>query len=127
MTLFFVISQNSLEIYQDQIGLESLVFSKISGDKILQLHDKFAQIWQDLYLEYISKANVLEVVISPKASFTDTRIVSIWCRSHCMFSPKVTLTIRKGQPQTQTIESKQTSEILYSQEPKIGSKTMTIL
>ena len=119
MTLFFVLSQNSLEIYFEQCNFENLVFSLDSDAKVLQLHDKFANIWQQLYDEYIVKSSQIKLILKAKASFTDTRIISIWCRSHCMFEANVSfevLSLLQFQAKSQDLQS----EIIYSQAPKIG-------
>ncbi len=123
MTLFFVLSQNSLEIYTEQLEFESLIFSLDSDTKVLQLHDKFANIWLQLYDKYIVKYSQIKLILKLKASFTDTRIVSIWCRSHSMFVPNVSfevLTQHQLEMQNQTTYLE--TQIIYSQAPKIGSK-----
>ena len=121
ITLFFVLSQNSLEVYCDKYHFEDLVFSFDSDTKVLQLHDKFADIWQQLYDKYISKSSQIKLILKPKASFTDTRIISMWCRSHCLFNPGVTFQIITNQ-QLENDSKNNDTEIVYSQAPKIGSK-----
>jgi hypothetical protein len=116
MTLIFTLSQNSLEIYKDKYEFESLIYSVDNGIKVLQLHDKFETIWTKLFDKHITKATKIVINIKPKASFTDTRIISIWCRSHCMFNPITSLIING-----ESVE-KNVSKIIYSQDPKIGSK-----
>jgi hypothetical protein len=116
MTLIFALSQNSLEVYEDKYEFESLIYSVDSDDKVLQLHDKFETIWTKLYDKYITKTTKIVINIKPKASFTDTRIVSIWCRSHCMFNPQISLVINGENTDNSN------AEIIYSQAPKIGSK-----
>jgi hypothetical protein len=121
MTLIFALSQNSLEIYQDKYEFELLIETIDSDQKVLQLHDKFETIWVKLYEKYISNADKIILVINPKASFTDTRIISIWCRSHCMFDPKIDLQILTYE-QFESQNNISNQEIIYSQAPKIGSK-----
>jgi hypothetical protein len=121
MALFFVLSQNSLEIYTEQYEFEKLVFSLDSDTKVLQLHNKFESIWQQLYDEYIIKSSQLKLILKPKASFTDTRIISIWCRSHALFAKDVSFEVVTLQ-QYEDLDKNQKSEIIYSQAPKIGWK-----
>jgi hypothetical protein len=121
MTLIFALSQNSLEIYQDKYEFESLIETIDSDQKVLQLHDKFESTWIKLYDKYVSKADKLVLIIKPKASFTDTRIISIWCRSQCMFDPKVELQILTLE-QFESLNIEINNTIVYSQLPKIGSK-----
>jgi hypothetical protein len=124
MTLFFVLSQNSLEVYSEQYHFEYLVFSLDSDTKVLQLHDKFANNWQQLYDKYIVKSSQIKLILKPKASFTDTRIVSIWCRSHCMFQPNMNFEVLT-QEQFESKSEDMESAIIYSQAPKIGSKSLS--
>ena len=121
MTLFFVLSQNSLEVYEEQFDFENLIFSLYSDTRILQLHDKFANIWQQLYDKYIVKSSQIKLILKPRASFTDTRIVSIWCRSHCMFEPSFSFEVLTHE-QFETKSQYEINEIVYSQAPKIGMK-----
>jgi hypothetical protein len=121
MTLIFALSQNSLEIYQDKYELENLIETVKSDQKVLQLHGKFESIWAKIFENYVSKATNLVLIIKPKASFTDTRIISIWCRSHCMFETKVELQILTLE-QFESQNNDANKEIIYSQAPKIGSK-----
>jgi hypothetical protein len=121
MTLFFVLSQNSLEVYDHKYFFENLIFSLDSDTKVLQLHDKFTNIWQQLYDKYINNSSQIILILKPKASFTDTRIISIWCRSHCMFEQNVTFEVlTQDQLENKSLNSQ--SEIIYSQVPKIGAK-----
>lgn len=121
MTLYFILSQNSLEVYFNNYYFENLVFSLDSDVNVLQLHDKFVNIWQQLYDKYISKSSQIKLVLKTKASFTDTRIISIWCRSHCMFQPDVDFEVLT-QEQFVNKNKNLESEIIYSQAPKIGWK-----
>jgi hypothetical protein len=121
MTLFFVLSQNSLEVYYQEYHFENLVFSLDSDKEVLQLHDKFTNIWQQLYDKYISKSSQIKLILKPKASFTDTRIVSIWCRSHTMFNTSVKFGVVNEQIESQIENFK--NQIIYSQAPKIGRKS----
>jgi hypothetical protein len=121
MTLFFALSQNSLEIYTDSYHFENLLFSLDSDTSVLQLHNKFAGIWQQLYNKYILTSSQIILILKTRASFTDTRIISIWCRSHCMFVPNVSFRVLT-QEQFADSSSKLEPEIIYSQAPKIGWK-----
>jgi hypothetical protein len=122
MTLFFVLSQNFLEIYFEQYHFENLIFSIDSDTKVLQLHDKFADIWQQLYDKYIVKSSQIKLILKTKASFTDTRIISIWCRSHCMFKPNISFEVLT-QDQFESKSADMEGAIIYSQVPKIGLKS----
>lgn len=122
MTLFFVLSQNSLDVYYQKFYFENLVFSLDGDTKVLQLHDKFINIWSQLYDKYIVKSSQIKLIIKPKASFTDTRIVSIWCRSHCLFNPTVRFEVLKLS-QFENDGPNFESGIIYSQAPKIGCKS----
>jgi hypothetical protein len=125
MTLFFVLSQNSLEVYGGQYHFEKLVFSLDSDTKVLQLHDKFAAIWQQLYDNYIVKTSQIQLILKSKASFTDTRIISIWCRSHCMFDASVIFEVMT-QEQFEDQNQSAKTQIIYSQAPKIGVKVLHV-
>ncbi len=76
------------------------------------------QIWQFLYPKYIESSNNLVLNIKDKASFTDTRLLSIWCRSEVFFSnqkgiPKTFITQKNGEVQ-------ESGEITYLAQPSIG-------
>jgi hypothetical protein len=122
MILFFVLSQNALEVYSQQYEFEKLVFSLDSDTKVLQLHDKFESIWQQLYDEYIVNSSQIKLILKAKASFTDTRIVSIWCRSHVLFCANNSFEVLTQQ-QLEGLNHQTENQIIYSQEPKIGCKS----
>jgi hypothetical protein len=121
MALIFLLSQNSLEVYDELCSFDCLIDSINTDGRVLQLHDKFDQLWSRLYSQHIAKCTEINIVLMPKASFTDTRIISIWCRSHCFFNPKVDLKIQT-QVEFESQLSRFETDIIYSQAPKIGSK-----
>jgi hypothetical protein len=111
MKLIFVLGQNYLDLYDESLHLDNLKYSYNSDAKRLDLAERFEEIWQKNYI-LIKLAKELELHIKEGASFTDTRIVSLWCRSNSMFNKKTTFKIFKG--------DESTNEIQYTREPKIG-------
>ena len=129
MTLFFVLGQNFLEVYANKYEFEGLIEDIRSYDQILELSTKFEAIWYKLYPNYIQSATKIILIILPRAGFTDTRIVSIWCRSKVMFDtehPCIFEIYTKEQYENQNKENRRDynqTNIQYSQMPKIGRAT----
>ena len=138
MTLFFVLGQNFLEVYANKYQFEGFIEDIRSYDQILELSTKFESLWQKLYPNYIQNATKIILIILPRAGFTDTRVVSIWCRSKVMFDTESDIKfgctfeictqeqynnlVNPSNDLSQNLDQIQIthSNIQYSQMPKIG-------
>jgi hypothetical protein len=125
MTLFFVLGQNFLEVYAQKYEFEGLIEDIRSYDQILELSSKFESLWQKLYPDYIQNATKLALILQNRSGFTDTRVVSMWCRTKCMFDANCTfevLTQEQYENLGENLENNLKNNIQYSQAPKIGVK-----
>lgn len=135
MKLIFVLSQNSLDLYGSKVEFEHLIDYIDSFEERLNLNDNFMTFWQKHYDTTIQNAAQIELQIQSKASFSNTRVVSVWCRTWAMFQNKpfeisndksnhksISETANELDNQT-NIKTK--NEIKYSGNPTIGKKKNT--
>jgi hypothetical protein len=113
MKLIFVLGQNYIDLYEGSVHIDNLKYSYNSDTKRLNLTERFQEIWQKNFI-LIKVSKELELHIKKGASFTDTRIIAMWCRSNSMFNKKATF---------KTIKDDESSDqISYIQQPKITIK-----
>ncbi|NJK71502.1 MAG: hypothetical protein HC932_04625 [Thermales bacterium] len=105
-----------------------------SENNYLELADRF-EIFMEMFSDKFD-LNTLQVflLISPRAGFTDSRIIFTWLRTNRMFNPKSDYFVAKISKSInefggdellnllqQTEDSNQKS-LVYSREPNIGKK-----
>lgn len=103
------------------------------SDRKVQLYQVFEDIWKTV-LEKIKDSSVesIQLLIGPRAGFTNSRIIYIWARSHKMFNPETELKVLKtAKPydlmritnsQVQIWNNESGPDLEYSGEPRIGKK-----
>ena len=123
---------NSLKIYRsDLVNADlKLIFEKEKHQGRLNLAVAFSRIWQDLYKSHIENSSNLILIIGNEASFSDSRIMHIWLKSHQLFKNCLIKTLRVDRQLNQRDFNNfcksglggfaDTDLLLYSGEPRIG-------
>jgi hypothetical protein len=110
MKLIFILTQFSLDIYQEVVSLDNLILNISNFGEYLSLAEVFEDSWQKIE-KYTEIATLIQFFVEDKAGFTNTRIVAIWCRTWSLFS---------GKPFEIYKNNTLVDSIIYSSEPRLG-------
>lgn len=106
----------------------------LRDDKTLKLSNKFGNFWKEYFVnKSFDKSTEFYLFVGKQASFTDTRIVYTWIKSQNMFFEsdyfvsklQESIDIESQNDLANLINNSKSSankELLYSLEPRIGTK-----
>ncbi len=134
MSIIFYLDK-TLKIYQVSDSVK-LIKTVVSDKGYLDLYNKFEFVYSDLLADgLILNTSEIHFWLSPRASFTDTRVVYIWLRSRLIFTKGLYYIMKLeehsgvGDVTKNNIigllaasKSLDNKDLVYSKEPNIGKK-----
>jgi hypothetical protein len=108
--LIFQLDQYNLDIYSNTIDLDNLIKTVSNFGEHINLSDIFGDIWSEL--EFCTdRVDSIDLIITDRAGFTNTRVIAIWGRTWSMFHFK---------PFNTYYNNQLVQKIHYSTKPRIG-------